>query len=136
MRFSINMSLRHIGCSCSSTSAYSEKILPSRLFTIFIALICCFLLLLIPVLNRSYRKLCASICSKVILYNKHEKELPNCEGDGALEQTAQRSYGVSLSGDIQDPLGCFPVQSTEGSCFSRRVGLDDVQRLLPTPANL
>ena len=30
-------------------------------------------------------------------------------GDRALEQTAQESCGVSISGDVQDLPGCFPV---------------------------
>lgn len=39
---------------------------------------------------------------------EHEKELLCFVDDRALEQTAQRSYGV-FAGDIQDPPGCFPT---------------------------
>jgi len=31
------------------------------------------------------------------------------EDDRALEQTAQKDYEVSFSGDIQDTSGCLPV---------------------------
>ena len=44
---------------------------------------------------------------KEVLY-KHKEEILCCEGDGALEQTAQRSCGVSFSRDLQDPSGCQP----------------------------
>ena len=37
------------------------------------------------------------------------------QSDGALEQVAQRVYGVSFSVDIQDPSGHLPVQPTLGN---------------------
>ena len=54
---------------------------------------------------------------------EHEEELLPSEGDGVLEQVAQRGCGVSFSGDIQDPPGRGPVQPALG----------DPQRSLPTP---
>ena len=45
---------------------------------------------------------------------EHEKELLHFEGDGAVEQAAQGSCGVSFSGDIQDPPGQGPVQPAVG----------------------
>ncbi|NXF90393.1 PXK protein, partial [Eubucco bourcierii] len=62
---------------------------------------------------------------------KHEKNFFPCEGDRRLEQAAQGSYGVSLSGDIQNLPGSMfcvifffsfsvPLQTLEGvdvHCF-------------------
>ena len=45
---------------------------------------------------------------------EHEEELPSSEDDGALEQAAQRGWGVSSSGDTQDPPGRGPVQPALG----------------------
>ena len=44
---------------------------------------------------------------------EHE-ELLHSEGDGALEQVAQRCCGFSFSGDIQDLPGQGPVQPAVG----------------------
>jgi len=59
----------------------------------------------------------------VLRKNYHEEELLPSEGDGALEQAAQGGFGVSFSGDIQDPPGQGPLQSTVGDPASAG-GLD------------
>jgi len=46
--------------------------------------------------------------------SEHEEELLHSEGDGVLEQVAQRGYGVSFSGDTQDLPGRGPVQPVLG----------------------
>jgi len=53
---------------------------------------------------------------------EHEIELYS-EGDGAPEQTAQRGYGVSFSGDAQTLPGRSPVQAALGDAASAG-GLD------------
>ncbi|GAB0207908.1 mitochondrial enolase superfamily member 1 [Grus japonensis] len=66
-----------------------------------------------------------------------EEKLLHFEGDRALEQVAQRGCGVSFSGDIQNPPGCNPVQPALGEpALAEGVGLDDLQRCLPTPTIL
>lgn len=47
--------------------------------------------------------------------NKHEEKIIYCEVDRALELAAQKDPGVFYSGDIQNPLGCFPEQFAVGS---------------------
>ena len=42
--------------------------------------------------------------------SEREEELLPSEDDGALEQAAQGSCGVSFSGDIEDPPRQGPVQ--------------------------
>jgi len=49
-----------------------------------------------------------------VLY-EDEEEVMYCGGDRALEQAAQRSCGVSFSGDTQDLPGHSPVQPTVGN---------------------
>ena len=46
--------------------------------------------------------------------SEHEEELLHSEGDGALEQVAQRDCGFCFSGDIQNPPGWGPVQPRLG----------------------
>jgi len=41
------------------------------------------------------------------------------EGDGVPEQAAQRGYGVSFSGDVQNPSGSFPVQPAIGNLLQQ-----------------
>jgi len=49
--------------------------------------------------------------------SKHKDKFLYFEDDRAVEQAFQRSCGVSFSGDIQYPPGCFPVQPTVGILF-------------------
>ena len=58
--------------------------------------------------------------------NKRAEELIYCEGDRALQQTAQTGCRVSFSGDIQDLPGCSPPQPTVGNLLlAGGAGLDD-----------
>lgn len=41
---------------------------------------------------------------------QHEEKFLCCKGAGALEQAAQRCYGVCFSGEIPDSPGPGPVQ--------------------------
>lgn len=43
---------------------------------------------------------------------------------------------LSFSGDIKNPPRHFPVQPTAGNLLWQRVGLDDLNRSLPTPTIL
>jgi len=52
-----------------------------------------------------------------------KEELLYSEGNGALEQAAQRGYGVCFSGDIQNPPRQVPVQPALGDITSAG-GLD------------
>lgn len=60
-------------------------------------------------------------------------ELVYFEGDRKVEQAAQSTCAFLL-GDTQNPPGHFPLQP--GTCASRGVGLDDLQKSLPTPVIL
>lgn len=55
---------------------------------------------------------------------KHVIELSYSEGDGVLEQAAQRRCGVSCSGDIQDLPEHFP--NTTDYAKQRRVALKKI----------
>ena len=65
------------------------------------------------------------------------KELLYFAGDRVFAQAAQRPYGVSFSGDIQNLHEHRPVQPALGEpALAVWGGLDDLQRSLPTPTIL
>lgn len=51
-----------------------------------------------------------------------------------LEQTSQRGFGVSSSGDFQSLSGCFHVKPTLGNLLYHGVSLDDLQISKPYDA--
>ena len=55
--------------------------------------------------------------------DEHKEEVLYSEGDGALEQAAQRDCGVSFSADVQNLPGRGPVQPAVGDPASAG-GLD------------
>jgi len=79
--------------------------------------------------------------------SEHEEDLLHFEGDGALEQAAQRRHGFCFSGDIQDLPGQGPVQPAVGDPasaggldwmthrgpFQTQTFCDSVKRLPPAP---
>jgi len=73
--------------------------------------------------KKQLRQYIVEVCKPSEHEEEHEEELLHSEGDGALEQAAQRGCGVSFSGDIQDPPGQGPVQPAVGDPASAG-GLD------------
>ena len=62
--------------------------------------------------QRKDEKQCAQTETQAVLSECEEKLY--CESDRALEWAAQRGCRVSFSGDIQNPPGCFPMQTALG----------------------
>lgn len=59
---------------------------------------------------------------------EHEQELIYCVGDQTQEQIAQRGWGVSPKGDIQEPSGHNPVPRALGWPYLAK-GLDEMTHL-------
>jgi len=64
--------------------------------------------------------------------SEHEEELFHYEGDGALEQVAQRGCGFCCSGDIQDSPQQGPVQPALGDNYSAHLFSDTTPRSFNT----
>ena len=64
--------------------------------------------------------------AKQVVPSEPEEKLPYCKGDRTLEQAARREYGAFLSGTTQ-----FNTHLDAFLC--KGLGLDDLQRSLPTP---
>ena len=63
---------------------------------------------------------------------EHEEDLLPSEGDGALEQVAQRGCGFCCSGDIQDSPQQGPVQPALGDNYSAHLFSDTTPRSFNT----
>ena len=58
-------------------------------------------------------------------------------GGGVYSQAAQGGCGLSFSGDIPNPAGCLQYSLLYGACLAGgKVGLNDLQRSLPSPTVL
>lgn len=71
--------------------------------------------------------------TKALQYMYILKKNLYCEGDRAIEQVVQKCFGVSFPRDIQQSLEIILGNMLQGRmCVSKEVGLDDLQRSIPT----